>query len=308
MTAKHLVPDPGISIIGIDGGGTTGIAIWDAWDKKLYVDHIDAGRGRKVRHRVHAGVVESPHRRDVERLLAKDVGVTDARVMAGRGLGQGRIGQLETLCMVEHGVVTLLVDLVMAMGPKSIVILEDFVLGSTGGGSSGSRAGLSSPRITHKFWDRAWEKGVVSGDAWRNWQGHGWAGVDARGWNVSNGVVPSFADRLTAVERWRLEGLYDAWDPNLPEDSVAWGGVGAKVCWQMPAQRTFLKNVKEMDDWMRTHGYWIASRRHGMDALQHVLVMTRKLGAEIHAKPDLLWRSGAKTDGKRISAKSAKSA
>lgn len=307
MTTKHLVVDPGVSILAVDAGGTTGIALWDAWDKKLYVDHIDAGRGRKVRHRVHAGIVQSPHRRDVERLLAKQTGVSDKRVMAGRGLGQGRIGDLESLCLVEHGVVTILVDIAMAMGPRSIIVLEDFVLGATGGGGSGARAGLSSPRITHKFWDRSWEKGVHSGDAWRNWQGHGWGGSDGRGWNVQ-GEVPLFEQRLTAVERWRLEGRYDAFDPDLPDDACVWGGIGAKVVWQMPAQRTFLKNVKQMDDWMREHGYWKPGLRHGMDALQHVLVLCRKLGAEIQAEPERLWFPGAKTDGKRISAKSAKSA
>jgi hypothetical protein len=298
-TTKALVVSPGISILGIDAGGTTGFALWDAWDQKLYVDHIDAGRGRRVRHRVMAGIVESPHRRDVEKLLSLQSGgeVSGNRVKAGRGLGKGRKGDLETICLVEHGVVTLLVDIVMAMGPKSIVVLEDFVLGSTGGGTSGARAGLSSPRITHRFWDRAWERGLTSGDAWREYTGHGWGGADSRGWTV-HGEVPSFPDRLTAVERWRLEGRTE-------DEGVVWGGVGAKVVWQMPSERSFLSNVKAMDQWLRDRGMWIASRRHGMDALQHVVVMARKLGAEIQAEPERLWESGAKTDGKRISAKSA---
>ncbi len=241
-----------------------------------------------MRHRVHAGVVESPHRADVEKLLG---------LKGSNAAGSGRYGDLEVLTMLEHSVVTLLVDIVMAMGPRGFVVLEDFVLGTTGG-VSGARAGLSSPRITHRLVDRLWERGCVSGDAWREYTGHGWAGEDRRGWRVKDGVVPSFYDRLTAVERWRLEGVSD-------EAATVWGGVGCKVVWRMPSQRSFLKNVKQMDDWLRNQGMWMKNRRHGMDALQHACTWARELGAEIHAEPEPLWRSGAKTDGKRVTAKSA---
>jgi hypothetical protein len=76
----------------------------------------------------------------------------------------------------------------------------------------------------------------------------------------------------------------------------------------MPAQRTFLKNVDAMKDWMQRHDLWIPSKVHGMDALMHVCVLARKLGAEVQVKPELLWESGAKVDGKRVTAKSTKSA
>jgi hypothetical protein len=298
---NKLVVSPGISIIGIDAGGTTGIAIWDAWDQKLYVDHIDAGRGRKVRYRVWPGVVESSSRRDVELLLAKDESER-RRIRAGMGREQGRRGELEVITMVERGVVTVLEDLIRAMGPRTIVVLEDFVLGATGG-VSGARGGLSSPRITHKLDDRMWQQGLVSGDAWRIWQGHGWAGADLRGWVIRDGVVPPLRHRLTAVEEWRLQGKYNWDDPNLPEDAAAWQGVGCKVAWQMPSNRTFFKTVKQMQDWLRTHEMWVPSAPHAMDALMHVCVMARKLGAEVLAKPERFWESGAKVSGNRVSAK-----
>jgi hypothetical protein len=215
----------------------------------------------------------------------------------------GRVGDLETITEVERGVVTILCDLVMAMGPKTFIILEDFILGSTGN-PSGGRAGLSSPRITHKFDDRAWQEGLISGDAWRKWQGHGWAGADLRGWSVAAGEVPVFARRLAAVERWRLNGLYDHMSEDLPDSARAWNGTGAKLMWNMPAQRTFLKNVAAMQQWMRDHDLWVTSLPHGMDALMHVCVLARKLGAEIQVKPERLWQSGAKVDGKGVSAKS----
>lgn len=302
-----VVPHPGVSILAVDAGGTTGVAIWDAWDQRLYVDHIDAGRGRKVRYRVMPGIVESSSRRDVELLLAKTEEERRA-IRAGMGRGQGRPGELETITMVERGVVTILCDLVMALGPKCFVILEDFVLGATGGGGSGARAGLSSPRITHKFDDRAWQAGLISGDAWRQWVGHGWAGADLRGWKVSGGVVPEFKRRLAAVERWRLEGEMDHTRDDLPGNARAWGGSGVKLMWNMPAQRTFLKNVAEMQQWMRKHDLWVPGLTHGMDALMHVCVLARRLGAEVQARPERLWEPGAKVNSKRISAKTTKSA
>jgi hypothetical protein len=301
-----VVPSPGVSIIAVDAGGTTGIAIWDAWDKRLYVDHIDAGRGRKVRYRVMPGIVESPTRRDVDLALCK----TEAEreyVRSGGGHGQGRMGELERIVMVEHGVVTILCDLVMALGPRCFVVLEDFVLGATGG-VSGARGGLSSPRICHRFADRAWERGLISGDAWRMWQGHGWAGADLRGWSVSGGEVPTFARRLAAVERWRLNGEMDHLSEDLPANARAWAGSGIKLMWNMPAQRTFVRDVAGMKVWMQANGLWVPGLEHGMDALMHVCVLARKLGAEVQTSPERLWEPGAKVDSKRVTAKSTKSA
>lgn len=302
--ANVLVPSPGVSIIGIDAGTTTGIAIWDAWDKRLYVDHIDAGRGKKVRYRVHAGVVESSTRRDVELALARTA-EQRARVNGGRGLGAGRPGVIEVQSMVERGVTTVLCDLIMAMGPKTIVVMEDFILGATGGGTSGKRDGLSSPRLTNRLDQRMWDIGLVSGDAWRVWQGHGWGGIDKRGWMVKDGVVPDLRLRLTAVERWRLEGVDDHIDTDMTHGGRVWAGPGVKVVWQMPAGRTFLTNVAAMKQWLRDHDMWMASAEHGMDALMHVCVMARKVGAEIQAKPERLWFSGAKVQGNRVTAKTA---
>jgi hypothetical protein len=59
-----------------------------------------------------------------------------------------------------------------------------------------------------------------------------------------------------------------------------------------------------MQQWMRDHDLWVTSLPHGMDALMHVCVLARKLGAEIQVKPERLWQSGAKVDGKGVSAKS----
>ena len=303
--SNRLVASPGVSMIAIDAGETTGIAIWDAWDKKLYVDHLDAGRGRKVRYRVHAGVVESSHRRDVEVALAQGDAALTRRVKAGRGLGQGRSGVLETQCMVERGVTTVLADLIMALGPRSFVILEDFILGATGGGTSGKRAGLSSPRITNRLDQVMWDRGIVSGDAWRVWQGHGWGGMDKRGWSIAGGEVPNVRLRLSAVERWRLEGEDDHIGTDMEHGGRAWGGAGVKVVWRMPSQRTFLGTVAKMDDWLQRHGLWMPGMRHGMDALEHVAVYARELGAEIQEKPERLWEPGSKVDGNRKTAKSA---
>lgn len=298
-----LTPSPGISIIAIDPGKTTGIAIWDAWDKRLYVDHIDAGRGRKVRYRVHAGVIESPSRREAELALC-DTEADRRRVRAGGGLRKGKQGNNEAISIVERGVTTVLCDLVMALGPRSFVVMEDFILGTTGGTAHGGRDGLSPVRIAHRFDERAWDLGLFSGDAWRNWQGHGWAGADVRGWRIRDGVVPSFARRLSAVEQWRVEGIGDERDPEF-QGSV-WAGAGCRMEWQMPSARSFLRGgVSPMKEWLREREMWMAGAIHGMDALMHLAVFARKLGAEVQAKPERIWFSGAKVSGKGVTAKSA---
>lgn len=293
---RVLVPTPGISILAIDPGKTTGIAIWDAWCRKLYVDHIDAGRGRKVRHRVQAGVIESASRRAAELALCETKEDIN-RVRTGNGLRKGKQGSNETISIVERGVVTILCDLVMALGPRTVVVMEDFVLGATGGGAYGGRDGLSPVRIAHRFDERAWDMGLFSGDAWRNWVGHGWAGADRRGWKVEQGIVPEYRKRLADVELWRLYGRGDAFDEGF-EGGAVWNGAGAHMEWQMPSSRSFLKGgVAPMKDWLRkervdergSYTMWIQALPHGMDALMHACVFSRKISAEILEKPERLY-------------------
>lgn len=283
-----LVDHPGISIVAVDPGGTTGIAIWDAWDQKLYVDQIDVSRGRRVRQRVWPGVIESARRRKNERGIAATWGIRDQQVQAGRGLKAGKAGERAVLDACEREVAHLLVDICAAAGPKTYVVMEDFILGAHQGGASGKREGLSPVRIAARFEHEADMLGLWTGDLWRQWTGHGWAGADLRGWRVEDGEVPGLRGRLRQWRAWR-----DGGDPlNGDErEGVVWGGGGCRYVTQLGAERCYLKGGEAaMKEMIRGRGMWMPGAPHGMDALMHMMAFGRKIGADIQADPERLWR------------------
>jgi hypothetical protein len=116
-----FIDNPGLSIVAFDPGGTTGVAVWDAYTQELFVDQIDAGRGRKTRLTVWPNKVESPRRERVLREARK--GGVDV------GLGHGIETEMEIMHRTEAGVVQVMLDLVMAAGPRTVVVTEDYVIG-----------------------------------------------------------------------------------------------------------------------------------------------------------------------------------
>ena len=298
-----------ISIIAVDPGGTTGVAVWDAWDQRLYVDQLDAGRGRKARLHVHSKV-ESQERRaaEMQYVLRQEGGESHAghsdspaarRVRAGRGIGQGLTGEREIIRVVESGMVAVLLDIVMACGPVGLFVYEDFVLGLANGGQGGSggREGLSPVRITTRMDERFTVEGVWTGDAWRQWLGHWWKARDPRGW-WTEGEVPPLIDRIVEAERYRFEG-------NRDEDAVMWRGDGWKAVAQMPSERFFIKGGKAASQhWLRGREQWRASTPHGMDALLHLLKCARSIGVDIREKPIRIWHGSKRVNGKGKNGKS----
>lgn len=263
-----FVNDPGMSIVAIDPGGTTGVAVWDAWGQRLYVDQVDAGRGRRAVEHVFGGHVESPKRQ----MAKKKVGKTNER---------------EILSIVERGVVSVLCDLILAAGPLSIVICEDFVLyAGRPGESNGKREGLSPVRIGTRLEERAQSTGLLNGDAWRRWGVFQSTGKDLRGVRVVDvsGVTMPYGQRLNRAVKWRLAGYSG-------EDSTAvWAGGGVKLSFKMPGTRLFIGgDEKKTVAWLRDADMWMPGAPHGMDALEHLLALSRKMGCEIQRKPERIW-------------------
>ena len=300
-----LVERSGMSILAIDPGGTTGVALYDCWDDKLYVDQLDAGRGRIAKAHIWPGVVESWVKRKVEKHLeAVDVlgpaygdlsrgeaKKATSRVNAGLGRGKGRKGEQEVYYEVERGVVTLLENLALAMGPSGIVVVEDFILGwgDPSKVSSSAREGLAPVRIANRLEDRFHQHGLWNGDAWRVWQGHAWRGKDSRGWSVGNGEVPALYDRIRSVMLWREKGVNVSWSKDDPTEGL-WGGGGHKLIMNLPSQRYWLGGgLPKHRDWLKSRNQYMAKYPHGMDALLHLHSVARRIGLDIRHEPNKIY-------------------
>ena len=159
-----------------------------------------------------------------------------------------------------------------------------------------------------RFMDRAEYLGVWNGDAWRDFDCGWWTGEDGRGISVVQYdpvtgkkvlEVPTLSKRLTRVEQWRLGQVH----ARTGKEAV-WGGSGPQLEVQMPASRLWMRgNATKHNQWMRDQGVWLASAPHGMVAMQHAHVVGRKIGVDVLEKPERIWWSGAKNDGKAVSAK-----
>ena len=279
-----FIEDPGMSIVAIDPGGTTGLAVWDPYGRKLYVDQIDAGRGRKARERIAAGFIESKRRR---RAVEK--------------VGKG-VSEMAVLDYIERGVVDVLCWVILAAGPHGVVICEDFILnwGTVDRPArSGGREGLSPVRLRVRLRAKMESEGYLNGDAWRTWDGFGIHGADGRGIKLSKrGAELDYKQRLTDVEKWVIGGCIDL------GDGAIWAGGGIKWIDRLPGTRHWLSGGERATvAWLRDHEMWMPGFPHGMDALMHLQAFARKLGVEIQQKPERLWEPMDELRGGRISTK-----
>lgn len=288
------LPLAGVSILAIDPGGTTGVCVYDAWDQKTYVDQLDAGHGRKSKYKVHGGVVESGHREDVKKYLTSKYGVQT------KPSGAETEAEIADVC--ERGVCNTLLNIAIALGPKSIIVIEDFVLGhGQDANLSAGRKTLAPVRIASRLEQVLWDNGVLNGDAWRIWQDHGWGGRDMRGWSIDEAKIPDFRNRLTKVEKWRLSSQEE-------QEGIAWSGEGSRFFRQMPSVRCFVKGgIRNTEKWLRENNFWVKGLPHGMDALMHAMVVARKIGATVPELPERIFPGNAKPHKGGITAKTTKS-
>lgn len=302
-----FIDNPGMSIIAFDPGGTTGVAVWDAFEQQLFIDQIDAGRGRKVRLHVWPKKVESPRRERTKRAITGAGG--DA------GPGRGVENEMEILDQTEAGVAQVMIDLTLACGPRTIIVVEDFILGHGGATviRSGAREGVSPIRIRTRFRQKCEDMGILNGDAWRNWDGFGATGSDARGIKVVRSATQlpmNYLERLTDAERYRLGD--PAEDVGTAERGL-WAGTGAKWVNQMPGSRFLFPRPgkgeaeKAMREWLKEEprNQWMASAPHGMDALMHLHVMARRLGSNVHGRGNRIWVGGETLKSNRLTTKAA---
>jgi hypothetical protein len=300
----------GISLVGIDPGKTTGLAVWDAWDQRWYVDQLDAGRGRKVRIKVHGGFVESSAMIDG----ADELGL---RLASGIQVvrGGGNKTKLAIDAVVERTVVQTLIDVLLAVGPRTIVVLEDFVIGHAGGEGLQAvqigRDGLSPVRLNARLMQKADDMGLWQGDAWRVFDCGWWTGGDGRGVHVLThdavtgnplGGVPDFRRRLTRVEQWRLGEVVAQRGAG-----AVWGGSGPQLEIRLPSQRVWMAGgAKAQEAAMRDMEVWTAGLPHAMVAMQHAHAVGREIGSADLAKGERIWNPSAKIRNRRVSAKSVR--
>lgn len=291
-----------MSIVALDPGTTTGIAVWDAWSKRLFVDQIDSGRGKKVRYKVHGGFIESKERKDAEAVVSSGKGQNKVS-------GSGNLKEMQILDIVERGVVTVIADCIRAAGPIGVVICEDFILGwgNPNNVRSAKRDGLSPVRITSRLVQHLEDFGFYNGDAWRDYDGFGAHAADGRGVKIIRGMENDYKRRLTDCEMWRLgEGR---WSGKRLE-SVLWAGSGVSFIRRLPGERLWLgardgrKSEQVVADSIRERGQWLAGYPHGMDAVMHMLAWGRSVGIDIRQNPEPIWGRQARV-GNRVSNKAA---
>lgn len=313
-----FLDNPGVSFVAFDPGGTTGVAVYDAYTGELYVDQIDAGRGRKVRLNVW------PHKKEslVKNRTRKQMDKEGVHVAGG-----GTLSQAELSHRLEAGVAQVMLDITMAAGPRTIIVIEDFILGwgDPNKVASSAREGLSPVRLLCRYRQKCEDMGIFNGDAWRDWDGFGALGQDKRGIKVvrsSLGEPMDFQQRLSDVERWRLG--------ERTEDVNGWRGLwagdGAKWVQRLPGQRYWLPggmgngvtrggsgydgtgNVRSGNaaihkEWLKARGQWRATCPHAMDALLHMQAVARSIGCEVPGDPRRIWASGETMKKSRVTTK-----
>jgi len=292
-----LVERPNLSIVAIDPGSTTGVAVYDGATGAVFVEQLDFGTGVRMKDKVHGGFTESVNRAFVINNLY------------GRSWwerrGHGAKGEANVINELESMAVTILLDIVLACGPNTVIVMEDFILGygDASRAKSSARAGLSPVRMQSRFHDRASENGYFNGDAWRDWEGFGATGVDGRGLTVKwkNGVAPGYKDRLADVQKWRLGGgtWGGAWEDPGDGGGGIWRGGGARYLLQMPGKRLFVGgDERKTADWLRAAGLWKPGFVHAMDAMMHLMSLAVSFGWAIQGPWERIYAMGRKSDRK----------
>ena len=254
-----LIQAPKMSFLVVDPGGITGFVAYDGWNDVLWGDQW----------------------------LGHDLDMSPTQKLAGKHRVRSKVAW-ELMREHERTVVRRLLTLLHALGPKTTVVFEDFVLGLAGNGqrgfgSSGGREGLAPARI-NAMWDLFSDvMGAWNGDLWRRYPA-GLMGIDPRG---------AIVDKFGAVY-WRMSLLDRMSEPLTTSsggssvlDVGVWGHGGAEMWYQMPAERSIIT-----DERMRMWEIWSPNKPHLNDAMRHFVVRCRKLGvgSEILRKPELLRR------------------
>lgn len=251
MSGRTILETPAISILAVDPGTCTGWAAFDGVSGRLFYDQW-------------YGVNKA------------DTNLTFYKLKAGK--------QPYALMMQrERQIARRLMDLVYWLGPRTVVVFEDFILGidSNGRGGYGGRAGLSPVRITTSFltlWD---ERCVDEGDLWRTIN-CGLLGWDGRGYHVGSEASATYWSSSlvakVAMNRFR-EGAY--------------GGGGA--AWHEAQGASIKSSAQCTDAALKACGMWVPGRQHARDAMRHMRYLARGMGLRINASPEWFRQTARET-------------
>lgn len=334
---RVVLPVGGMSVLAIDPGKTTGVALWDAWDQCWYVDQLDVKRARLTRLKVQSGVIDG----------SVVVGAEDQNEFRNATgvewkASSRRQKDLALDDILERMTTQNICDLIMAAGPRCIVVVEDFLIGTGAGdgmrGIEFGRDGLSPVRMIARIRAMVEYVGLLNGDAWRNFDCGWWTGGDNRGVSVVNNDpvgggrlagVPRFTSRLTRVERWRLGEVV-----SKRGYEAVWAGRGVQMIMRTPAQRVWMPGgLSAQKDYMRSvpiptgsvgwngmnnddledgdfrkrkHGWWVPGLPHAMDAMMHAYAVGREVGLTDQSPPVRIWHARATANPERVTGKSVR--
>lgn len=247
MSARTIIPTPPLSILAVDPGTCTGWAAYDGTSGRLFYDQW-------------YGLPKVDNNLTYYNIKSKNL-------------------KFDEMCSRERACARKLMNLVYWLGPRTVVVFEDFILGASDGGHGGYgiRTGLSPVRVTVAFqtiWD---ERAVDEGDLWRH-VNSGLLGWDGRGYHVGSEAALAYwsADLVSKTKMNRfMEGSYGSGGPT----------------WH-PMQSTSIKSAAPCtDEALKACGMWVPGRQHARDAMRHLRYCARGMGLRISAEPEWFRRS-----------------
>jgi hypothetical protein len=246
MSERTILPLPGVSVLAVDPGSCTGWALYDQTNPdrpRLFYDQWFGISG------------------------------PDSNLSRFKTVHMAKLPR-ERMYAYEREIARKLCDLVWMVGPRCVVVFEDFILGQSdeGRGGHGGRAGLSPVRVTTAF-EMLWEeRGLGDGTAWKVWN-CGLLGLDPRGLHVDTHAAVTWWSGDTA-ERMRLNRFKQG----------SYGGHGATFA---PLQTASIKaSIPCKDESLKAAGMWVPGRQHARDAMRHMRYYARGNGLQISLKPE----------------------
>lgn len=240
---------PGVSVLGVDPGGTTGWAAYDGWTGRLFYDQW---------------IGKEP----------QDTNLTYKKVPTKVRYSE----MIDREIMVSRR----LLELVWCLGPRTVIAWEDFVLGHNDGGKGGygGREGLSPVRIYVSFMTLADEYGLWDGEMWLQ-RPAGIGGIDPRGFVVDDVGADYWGGGQGLDWRWRVRG-------RMPAQGVAGLGrssVVPAIEMQMPSCKAVAtdERLKAWGLWVPSGA---GSHAHACDGMRHLVYRARELGLRIKAEPE----------------------
>lgn len=274
LECSMAIVDIGISIVALDPGVTTGLAVWDGMQQKLWWDQVPIN------------------------LVTR--GTRWARGRQGNGKPSAKNRDHKWTMDQEMGFGMHIAEVCTALGPLGVLVIEDFILGwghGERGVVSSKREGLSPVRVTQSVLSVCALQGIFNGDAWRRFRELDMGGQDKRGVIVGKqwqgfgtkaerrlGLGRELGERVLAVRRWQDE---QGGEVQTSEAGVLWND-GGWVYEISPVSNNGKAANGRRQEQMKRAGLWVAGKPHACDALSHLWFVAQRLGIQLPSRHESL--------------------